>query len=179
MNHSLAGVEQGTENVSEALSILGKMTVEIKDIADFVKGIADQTNLLSLNASIEAARAGEHGQGFAVVANEVRKLAEQTSESVMSVTELVNNTSDYIMTSVKAIDEVGKLVEGLTTQMDSTRIAFEKIIAQMKETKESNKFIEADLEQFSETIKEIEQATITIAETAEHLDEMVEEVGKK
>lgn len=177
MNHSLSIVEEGTNKVNNALSVLGKMTGEINDIAEIVKEIADQTNLLSLNASIEAARAGEHGLGFAVVANEVRKLAEQTSNSVMSVTNLVTETSDHILRSVSDINEVKELVSTLSSQMSSTQVAFNDILGQMKETKLSNKYINKDLVGFSEAIKEIDAAVASIASTSEDLYDMVEKLG--
>lgn len=178
MNESLEVVEQGTEKVNHALGLLGKMTEEIKDIAAIVKGIADQTNLLSLNASIEAARAGEHGKGFAVVADEVRKLAEETTSSVLNVTNLVTDTSNHMMMSVSAIDEVNQLVTSLSEQMEETQDSFVKIIGEMKESKQSNEAINLDLEKFRQSITDIEDASLTIAETSEKLNTMVEEVGK-
>lgn len=177
MNRSLEVVGEGTEKVSGALNVLGKMTDEIKDIADIVKGIADQTNLLSLNASIEAARAGEHGQGFAVVADEVRKLAEQTSDSVMSVTNLVTETSNHILKSVTSINEVKELITRLNNQMSDTQSVFMEILEQMKETKESNESINVELESFSQMIKDIEGASLNIAETADRLNTIMENNG--
>ena len=177
MNRSLEVVGEGTEKVSGALNVLGKMTDEIKDIADIVKGIADQTNLLSLNASIEAARAGEHGHGFAVVADEVRKLAEQTSDSVMSVTNLVTETSNHILKSVTSINEVKELITRLNNQMSDTQSVFMEILEQMKETKESNESINVELESFSQMIKDIEGASLNIAKTADRLNTIMENNG--
>ncbi|WP_274308832.1 methyl-accepting chemotaxis protein [Solibacillus daqui] len=106
---------------------LGKETQEISQIVQVIHAIADQTNLLSLNAAIEAARAGEHGKGFAVVADEVRKLADQVTYSVGGITTIVERIltgSNLVMTS---LESGYKEVERGTSQIAMTGDTFTKI----------------------------------------------------
>ncbi|MCH7323840.1 methyl-accepting chemotaxis protein [Solibacillus sp. MA9] len=106
---------------------LGKETQEISQIVQVIHAIADQTNLLSLNAAIEAARAGEHGKGFAVVADEVRKLADQVTYSVGGITKIVERIltgSNLVMTS---LESGYKEVERGTSQIAMTGDTFTKI----------------------------------------------------
>ncbi|ADU29106.1 methyl-accepting chemotaxis protein [Evansella cellulosilytica] len=86
----MSEIQESVWKSSKNVSNLGNRSAEIGNIVDMITNITEQTNLLALNASIEAARAGEHGVGFAVVANEVRKLAEQSAQSAKQISELVN-----------------------------------------------------------------------------------------
>lgn len=110
-------VVQDTETMSDKIQQLVKLAIEVKKIVESVQSIAEQTNLLALNAAIEAARAGEHGRGFAVVADEVRKLADDTQRNLVGMKNFVN--------SIQAASQEGK--ESLNRTMVSTGQMSEKI----------------------------------------------------
>ncbi|MGE5379814.1 MAG: methyl-accepting chemotaxis protein [Methylocystaceae bacterium] len=92
---------------NEAYNHLG----ETEEVLNFIRSVAQQTNLLGLNAAIEAARAGEHGRGFAVVASEVRKLAENSTASVETIAPILNNISSSMQSITKEIGKAGDLTQ--------------------------------------------------------------------
>jgi len=105
---TINGMQQLTkqmETVSTSIKSLNKHSEHISDLAGNVKGIAEQTNLLALNAAIEAARAGEQGRGFAVVADEVRKLASRTNTTTEEISKVVNENLHQMSEAITAIDQ--------------------------------------------------------------------------
>lgn len=119
--------ESTNKKIMEAVRVLEENSMSISSIVDTIMGIANQTNLLALNASIEAARAGEHGKGFAVVAEEVRKLADETKQSVNIIDGLVKTNYDSTQETVNSIMISSKELEGQRQAMNVTHDTFERI----------------------------------------------------
>ncbi len=111
----------------EKVKKLDQQSKEISKLVGVIQSIAEQTNLLALNAAIEAARAGEHGKGFAVVASEVRKLAEQVSLSISDITGIVNNIQVESNNVVSSLEEGYREVEKGTEDIETTGKTFDKI----------------------------------------------------
>jgi len=116
---------QSVQSTSRTMEELNKRTDEIGSIVGVIKEIADQTNLLALNAAIEAARAGEQGRGFAVVADEVRKLAERTSSSTKEIADVIAAIQNETR---NAVDDMHRVVDQVTVNAQSARQAGESIV---------------------------------------------------
>lgn len=110
--------------VYEQTNVTNQSAQEIQSAADVITDIADQTNLLSLNASIEAARAGEHGKGFAVVADEIRKLAEQSRESASQITGIIEMLIRNSNTTVDTMKKVTDMIDRQGAELNQTKSVF-------------------------------------------------------
>jgi methyl-accepting chemotaxis protein len=117
---AIAKISEGLENTLDQSIQMASQSEDIKTVVQIISEIAEQTNLLALNAAIEAARAGEHGRGFAVVADEVRKLAEKTQKSLSDITLNVNTLAqsivdigDDITVQTNEIEQINELVANI------------------------------------------------------------------
>ncbi|SDD72443.1 methyl-accepting chemotaxis protein [Sporomusa acidovorans] len=123
----MGSIERTVANLAALISKLGLRSNEIGQIVDTIAGIANQTNLLALNAAIEAARAGENGRGFSVVAEEVRKLAEQSQEAAKQIAELINEIQGDTTRAVVAMESGTKEVKAGNEVVNTAGQAFEQI----------------------------------------------------
>ena len=130
-------IEKQVNKSAEVVDTLGKRSKEIGNIIDTISAIADQTNLLALNAAIEAARAGEHGRGFAVVADEVRKLAEQSADAAKNISELIKQIQSDTESAVEEMKIGNSSVKEGSESVLQTGEAF-KIIEEQVNTLNQN-----------------------------------------
>ena len=147
---AMGDINDGTGTVQNTIAKLAKQSDEISKIVDVITGIAEQTNLLALNAAIEAARAGEAGRGFAVVADEVRKLAEESGASATKIAELVATIQTDMKEAVEASAQSSQSVEGSRQSV--------------KEADEIFTSIQLQIEALAGGIKDVSNSIQTISE---------------
>ncbi|WP_035299193.1 methyl-accepting chemotaxis protein [Brevibacillus thermoruber] len=164
------GMSETIDHLSRLVRGLGERSRQIGQIVDAITDIAGQTNLLALNAAIEAARAGEHGRGFAVVADEVRKLAEQASASAGQITQLVGTIQSEIEEAVASMqrgtEEVAAGMAGVSEAGEAfarIRAAVLDVTGQIQEVSAASRSLTASTEKVAQAMREIAGVTETTA----------------
>jgi len=152
MNKDLEYCNHHMGDAVEAMNEITKCSNEIERIITVIEEIADQTNLLSLNASIEAARAGEMGRGFAVVASEVGNLASASMEAVQTSTSLIHNSLETVNRGMSIVNDAAKQMQQAMTQITTIQSQVVSIDEASKQQDESINQIKQALEQVSEVI---------------------------
>ncbi|MEK5269515.1 globin-coupled sensor protein [Aeribacillus sp. FSL K6-8394] len=174
---NMSNIYSAVDNISNDVHLLLEISNKMQEIVGIVTGIADKTNLLSLNAAIEAARAGESGRGFAVVAEEVRKLAEQTKNSVSKVSSLIQNTQKQVEDLTKSLEKIKTEVNNGHQNMQETEKHFEQILDTMAKTMEQNNKIEMELISFVNVVNELGKAFEEVSLSADQLTMITKEMN--
>jgi len=178
----MAIIQKSSHETKERIKQLSIQSAEIENITKVITDITEQTNLLALNAAIEAARAGEHGKGFAVVADEVRKLAEESKNSanqIVGLTSIIQKDTreveDSVNLTVQNVDQGVAYLQNAQTSFNSIAEAVSEMTAQIQEVSASTEEISASTEQVAASVAEMANAANMAAEQSSLIQASVEE----
>ncbi|MDB5085322.1 MAG: hypothetical protein JWN30_2208 [Bacilli bacterium] len=160
-------INETVTGLSSVVQGLGDRSQEIGQIVGAITSIASQTNLLALNAAIEAARAGEHGRGFAVVADEVRKLAEQSSASAGEISELISKIQAETTSAVQSMEAGTKEVEIGLNAVSAAGTSFEDILKSVKQ-------VTSQIQEVSATSEQLSAGTVQVVESMDAISEVTD-----
>jgi CHASE3 domain sensor protein len=161
---SIAGIRRQVDAIVNHMLTLGKKSQEIGSVLDIVSELAEQTNILSINATIEAAGAGEAGKRFAVVADEIRKLADRVAESAKEIRVLIDDVRSSVNTTVMATETGSKAVDAGSQQFGDVAAAFKQIARLVATTTEAAREIELSTKQQSTAVEQVNLAVANVSQ---------------
>ena len=185
-NAKMVSISESNGAVSNKLTVLSEKVEGIGKMLTTIISVADQTNLLSLNAAIEAAKAGEHGKGFNVVAQEIRRLADQTAQSSQEINSLINEIQGASSSSLMAMEKSSKDVaegaglvktlanrfSGINERIENIQNQFESIVKGVEEQAAGNKEIASTLTQMTGALKLTAASSVQSRKSAMDLNTM-------
>ena len=161
-------IAESVTQASHVIKTLGEESEQISSVVQVIKDVADQTNLLALNAAIEAARAGEQGRGFAVVADEVRKLAERTAQSTGDISAMVGKIQ---VSAKEAVVDMNRVVQ----QVELGQVLAQEAGERMVSIRDEASLVSGAITEISNALKEQSQASQEISRHVESIAQMTDE----
>jgi CHASE3 domain sensor protein len=165
-NDAAVGVRKQVDQIVAHMLDLGKKSQQIGVVLELVGELAEQTNILAINASIEAAGAGDAGRRFGVVADEIRKLADRVTASTKEIRSLIEDVRGAVNTTVMATEAGSKAVDAVAAQVAETASAFKQIAGLVGTTTDAAREIELSTKQQATAVEQVNQAISNVAQAA-------------
>ncbi|MFB2725892.1 methyl-accepting chemotaxis protein [Shewanella mangrovisoli] len=178
LTQSVNHIQQLSESVKQAVAVIEKLSVNSANIAsvlDVIRSIAEQTNLLALNAAIEAARAGEQGRGFAVVADEVRTLASRTETSTQDIQRMIEELQRGVNDAVKSIESGASLTSSTVTLASQTQDALDEILNSTSKVSEMSTQTATATEEQTHVTEEINRNLTELSDKTRYCNTVIQE----
>lgn len=178
LTQSVHHIQQLSESVKNAVAVIEKLSVNSANIAsvlDVIRSIAEQTNLLALNAAIEAARAGEQGRGFAVVADEVRTLASRTETSTQDIQSMIEELQRGVNDAVKSIESGASLTHSTVTLASQTQDALDQILNSTSKVSEMSTQTATATEEQTHVTEEINRNLTELSDKTRYCNIVIQE----
>jgi methyl-accepting chemotaxis protein len=179
----MARLKKQVQSIAESMLRLGENSQQIGGIVEIIDEISDQTNLLSLNAAIEAAGAGEAGKRFAIVAQEVKRLAERTVDATRQIKGLIDEIQKATNSTIMVTEEGTKAVDQASTLVDKVHDSFNSIMGTVEETSRTAKEITLSTqqqtsacEQMADTMAEVRDVAQQVAGSARETEKAISEI---
>ncbi|MCL1119078.1 methyl-accepting chemotaxis protein [Shewanella seohaensis] len=178
LTQSVNHIQQLSESVKQAVAVIEKLSVNSANIAsvlDVIRSIAEQTNLLALNAAIEAARAGEQGRGFAVVADEVRTLASRTETSTQDIQRMIEELQRGVNDAVKSIESGASLTNSTVTLASQTQDSLDEILNSTSKVSEMSTQTATATEEQTHVTEEINRNLTELSDKTRYCNTVIQE----
>jgi methyl-accepting chemotaxis protein len=178
MEDSMSRMEEASRAVSSKLSVINEKAGNISSVVTTITKVADQTNLLSLNAAIEAEKAGQYGQGFAVVAREIRRLADQTAVATLDIEKMVKEMKTAVSSGVMSMDKFAEQVRQAVDAVQKVGLQLGKIIDQVQDVSPRYESVHVGMQAQSLGAQQISQSMSQLSETTQQTASALKETNR-
>jgi methyl-accepting chemotaxis protein WspA len=178
MSSTMEKMEAASTTIAQKLAAINAKVANITSVVTTINKVADQTNLLSLNAAIEAAKAGEFGQGFAVVAREIRRLADQTAVATLDIEQMVKEMQSSVSSGVMGMEKFAQEVQGAVHEVNEIGSQIAHIIEQVQSLGPRFESVNEGMESQSIGARQISEAMVHLSEATRATAESQREAAR-